>query len=541
MKWLWGFVGALVLGIGSANAQTILPSSSSQYPAPGPLSPTDCLLGLQNTSPTLPHTRCFALNTLANFLALGGTGIGVNPGASRQMSYYAMDGQVLSPFGGLGNAVVSTGSDGTPQQSTTLPPGITAPLGIFQPQQATQAGLPTVSGINQGTWAWVTDCQNGTEGLGAGTGCFAHVNVNGSWILDPNPVTDTITVAGQTIHLVNGASVIGAGAGSKVATTDGSGINGHVPQFNAAGTLVDSGAGPGGGGGSGTIAAGLQNQLGYYAANGTTISPLAIVNSAVLVTSNSGVPSEATTLPAALTIPNPTLSTANLTGNSTYTVLAGSGKLTTAASVIGGAGLNVPAGTAPTSPVQGDIWGTTTAFLGRLNGATSGFAMTTNGGPLTATSPVSISAAGLIACTTCATTTNGGALTATTPVTISAGGVIAVGNEISHAIGYFFDDQTIVHNSTFTLIPKFPFTSGHVTSVDYITGGTSTPSYSLAISVNGVAVTGCSALTVNTTGGSTNCTSTAITANQPLTFTVSGVLGQPTTSSIQVHFTSTIL
>jgi len=46
------------------------------------------------------------------------------------------------------------------------------------------------------------------------------------------------------------------------------------------------------------------------------------------------------------------------------------GGLTTVASATGGAGLNVPHGTAPTSPVNGDIWTTSTDALVRLGGVT---------------------------------------------------------------------------------------------------------------------------------------------------------------------------
>src|SRR5215469_12480185 len=55
----------------------------------------------------------------------------------------------------------------------------------------------------------------------------------------------------------------------------------------------------------GFINPGLQNQIAYYAANGTAISPIPItpVNNAVLVTNGTGVPSESTTLPAGLIIP----------------------------------------------------------------------------------------------------------------------------------------------------------------------------------------------------------------------------------------------
>lgn len=46
------------------------------------------------------------------------------------------------------------------------------------------------------------------------------------------------------------------------------------------------------------------------------------------------------------------------------------GTVTTAASATGGAGFNVPHGTAPSAPNNGDIWSTTTALFARINGAT---------------------------------------------------------------------------------------------------------------------------------------------------------------------------
>lgn len=57
--------------------------------------------------------------------------------------------------------------------------------------------------------------------------------------------------------------------------------------------------------GSGTVNSGTQNQLAWYAANGTTVSGLATANNGVLVTSAGGVPSISSTLPSALTIPSP--------------------------------------------------------------------------------------------------------------------------------------------------------------------------------------------------------------------------------------------
>lgn len=57
----------------------------------------------------------------------------------------------------------------------------------------------------------------------------------------------------------------------------------------------------------------------------------------------------------------------------TLLTLAGgtlTGLLVTVASATGGAGFRLPHGTAPTSPVNGDLWSTTAALFARLNGAT---------------------------------------------------------------------------------------------------------------------------------------------------------------------------
>jgi hypothetical protein len=48
----------------------------------------------------------------------------------------------------------------------------------------------------------------------------------------------------------------------------------------------------------------------------------------------------------------------------------------TAASATGGAGLRLPHGAAPTSPVDGDVWTTTTGVFARVNGVTKTFTLT---------------------------------------------------------------------------------------------------------------------------------------------------------------------
>lgn len=69
------------------------------------------------------------------------------------------------------------------------------------------------------------------------------------------------------------------------------------------------------GSGTGTVNPGAANDLAFYAASGTTLSPIASLANAVLVTDGSSVPSLSTTLPSGLTIPGATItsSTAALT------------------------------------------------------------------------------------------------------------------------------------------------------------------------------------------------------------------------------------
>ncbi len=57
------------------------------------------------------------------------------------------------------------------------------------------------------------------------------------------------------------------------------------------------------------------------------------------------------------------------------------GPLTTVASATGGAGLNLPAGAAPTSPSNGDVWTTSAGIYVRINGTTVGPLIDSGGVP----------------------------------------------------------------------------------------------------------------------------------------------------------------
>lgn len=393
--------------------------------------------------------------------------------------------------------------------------------------------LPTA--LAAGDTVWVTDCLNGTQTIGFGTGCTYQADNNLTWRAFPDPPTQTITVGGQGIFL--GGATLNQGTGNRLqlATSATPGINGQCAQFDANLNIVPSGGGCGAGGGSGTVSAGLINQIGYYAANGTTISGLATAASGVLVTSAGSVPSISSTLPSALTIPTATLSAGALTGSSSYVTLTGSGKLTTAASVLGAAGLNIPPGTAPSAPNNGDVWETASGIFARVNGVTNGPLISL--AQVSGTPPI-VDTVGAFSCPTCATTTNGGSLTATSPMAISAAGVISVGQIIGSAL-YFADSTTTVHNDTYPMpMDTWPWVTGTIDSVTYSTGGTSSPSFGIALQINGSNVTSCNGITVSSASRTTTtCTAAnTVTAGQHPTLVITGTVGSPFTSLVQVNY-----
>jgi hypothetical protein len=530
-----------------------------------------------------------------------GTGGGANTSTANNLAYYSANGNVVSGLATANSGVLVTSNAGVPSISTTLPGGLT--IGSFigtVNNYAASSNLPTVTSSNSGQLGFVSNCLNGSQGSGTGTGCLYIVNNAGSWQAMPLIPTTQITIGGQAIYL--GGSTTNQGNGSKLATANGAFTNGDCVQINSGGAFVDSGSAcSSGGGGSGTVTSNSANSITYYAASGTTVTGLAVVNNAVLVTSGSGVPSEATTLPSGLTLPTETISNPAITGTGTYVGLTGSGKLVTAASTTTQAGLNLPAGTAPTSPTNGDVWTTTVGVYARINGTTVGpfgtatgsvssiattspisggtitttgtitcptCALTTNGGLLTATSPAAISAAGLITCATCVTTSGGGALTATAPVAVSGAGLITcancltvsgggaftvslplvlVGSQISigneKGVGTLnWDSNTVVSANTYYLTLAWPWGTGSIVSVTYLTSGTNSPAFNIAIQVNGANVTTCNGITVSSgTAMTTTCGSNTIVSGNPVSVVTSAITGSPSSAAVQVNYVRSAL
>lgn len=406
-------------------------------------------------------------------------------------------------------------------------------VAVFDP--ITTGSLP--GSATQGSWVWSPDCQNGSEGSGAGTGCFSYANDNGVWKQLSNPPTLQINVAGQAVYL--GGTVAGQGNGPRLLTATGSFIAGNAIITNSSGTAIDAGVPPGGGvGGGGTVGnCSSVPAITYYSTAGTAVTCLGQLASAVLVTSSGSVPSFATTLPSALTIPSANLSSPTITGTATVVAANFSGALQTAASTTGGANFFCAQGTAPTSPSNGSIWCTTQGIFGRFNGFTQGpYASLTS---LSATTPIVYNnSTGAFTCPTCLIgSPSGGTLTGTAPITLTSNAISIA--PITQTATLWWPASVTVTNDT-APVPQetWPWTSGTIDSVTYHTGGSSTPSFVASVQINGTPVTGCSSITVSSaTDATATCSgANSVSAGQHVTLVTSSVTGSPFEAVVQVNF-----
>ena len=408
--------------------------------------------------------------------------------------------------------------------------------GSVLPVYASSAALPAVTSANAGSFAFVSNCPNGSQSGNGATGCPYVVNNVGAWTALPYPPSATITVGGQALYL--GGSTNNQGNGTKIQLASGGFTVGDALAFDINGNAIDSGVAPSGGtGGGGTVTTGAVNAIPFYPSAGATVAGLTVIPNAVLATNSGGVPSEVSTLPPALIIPAPTISGSTLTGTTSAATVNMTGKLTTLASATGGAGLNIAPGVAPSAPSNGDEWITTTGKYARVNGTTQGpyvYSVVT-------TSPVGGGSVGptvTVTCTTCATTTNGGALSGTSPIAISASGVISLGAQPGAAV-WIADSATVVHNDTYNLFEKWPWAnSGTIKSIVYHTGGTNTPTFTVSLQIAGTPVTGCNGLGVSSSSDTTtSCTAANTIINgQSLALVITGTSGSPASAVVQVNF-----
>lgn len=167
------------------------------------------------------------------------------------------------------------------------------------------------------------------------------------------------------------------------------------------------------------------------------------------------------------------------TDNLGYTPLsinggAMAGRLVTAASTTTAAGFNIPAGAAPTSPVDGDIWTTTAGVFARINGSTIGL-----GGGTVLLANGSVGAPSLAFSSD---TTTGLYRIGSGNIGVAASGVNVLGisvNGISiqngtSAAGFSLEARPSV--TTFPVPALRPTTTNSVIAVDILPNGTPTES-----------------------------------------------------------------
>ena len=176
-------------------------------------------------------------------------------------------------------------------------------------------------------------------------------------------VTVTGTAVIATINNATGVALQYGGATKLATTTTGATLTGTLDATtinNAAGVVLQYG-------GSTRISA---TSAGASVTGTLGVSGAFTASSTASITSTLTVPTINNATGVAIQY-NGSTTLATVSGGASVTgTLAVSGKLTTAASAVGGAGLNLPHGTAPTSPVNGDIWTTTSGLSARINGAT---------------------------------------------------------------------------------------------------------------------------------------------------------------------------
>ena len=217
------------------------------------------------------------------------------------------------------------------------------------------------------------------------------------------------------------------------------------------------------------------------------------------------------------------LATAPLWGQAIAPVYTGiqiiSSKALFAPSTTSYASVSLGQGVTPTSLSNGDEWITSAGVYAYVNGSTVG--------PFGSTSTP---------CPTCATTTNGGPLTATSPMAINGSGVISLGTQPWTA-GINFDNQTTVTSpNTYAIFEPWVWTnSGTISNVTYHTGGT-TPSFTFSLQINGTNITGCTGIVVTSgTDATSTCSAlNTITNGQRLTIAITAASGTPSAAWIQV-------
>ncbi len=100
-----------------------------------------------------------------------------------------------------------------------------------------------------------------------------------------------------------------------------------------------------------------------------------------------------------------------------------------------------------------------------------------------------------------------------------------------------WDSNVVVQNGTYPLLVADVPMQTVVDSVSVVTGGTSSPGFTIGLEIGATAVTGCSVVTVGTVESAATCSAAnTLTPGNSLTLLVSGATGTPTTAGVQINY-----
>jgi hypothetical protein len=231
----------------------------------------------------------------------------------------------------------------------------------------------------------------------------------------------------------------------------------------------------------------------------------------------------------------------DVTSDTTYTFIDAAGKVSTIPSTTTNAGLNVPHGAGPTTPVNGDIWTQAVGLFAYINGSTRQFATLSDGNGFSGNNTFSGPTL-TFGNTTAASTVNiatGATLTATTKaINIGTNGVS--GSTTNIAIGTTTGTNAITINGPTTIGNSLTMTGLNITMGSL----TATANYFIG---NGALVSGATrtiGIGTNALAGSTNAItigSAAGTSTTTLQGTTNGVTAAADTNSVALATTAYVV
>lgn len=324
----------------------------------------------------------------------GGGGGTVSAGTANQIAIYATSGTAVSGMTVANNAVVVTNGSGVPSESTTLPNvalGTPTSVTLTNGTGLPNAGLvnSTISGVALGSnLASLTPGTHLTGGAYNGSGAIAlatdATNANTASTIVARDGSGNFSAGTITASLTGGASLDLPLAGGTLSgnlllgTHNITGIgNLSAATASFSGSLISDG-------------------FFYELQNATTFPSNSNPGLALGWNFSSGIGGNAEVdfwNTFASSLPVSAFDWWQLTGASSDNRLMSLdgvgnlsvfGKVKTTASSTTQAGLSLPQGAAPTSPVNGDLWATSAGIFARIAGATVGpFAASSGGGNVT--------------------------------------------------------------------------------------------------------------------------------------------------------------